>query len=200
VTQDEVKEKLRRMNRQVDRLALLIEDMLDVSRAQSGKLSLRLEHVDMRDIVNEVVERTFPSPADDPRGHPIHLSLPDAPVVGHWDRTRIDQVLTNLLTNAAKYSPPGEPIAVVLRQRDGLALLDVKDRGIGIPTDEQEHLFQPFFRARNASSNDYSGIGLGLYLSRELVLRHGGDITVTSAEGRGSVVHVELPCSTGPSA
>lgn len=194
VTQDEVREKLRRMNRQVDRIAMLIEDMLDVSRAQSGKLSLRLEHVDLRDIVHEVVERTFPSPQDDPRKHPLHVRVPEVPVLGNWDRTRIDQVLTNLLTNAAKYSPPGAPIVVVLGQRDGLARLEVRDRGIGIPTDEQEHLFQPFFRARNASSNDYSGIGLGLYLSRELVLRHGGDITVTSAEGKGSVIQVELPC------
>ncbi len=194
VTEAELKDKFRRMVGQVDRLAELIDDMLDVSRAQSGKLALRLERVDLRELLQEVVERTFPVLADVQPTHTLTLSLPDAPVEGIWDRSRIDQVLTNLLTNAAKYSSAGTTISVTVEQRGKTAVMTVADQGIGIPADDQARLFQPFFRARNASLNDYSGIGLGLYLTRELVLRHNGSLSFESREGEGSTFRVELPC------
>jgi signal transduction histidine kinase len=125
------------------------------------------------------------------------LVAPAQPVVGHWDAARLEQVLTNLVDNAIKYSPKGGPVELRLRQHEGQAEVAVRDEGIGIAPDQIEHLFQAFFRVESSADRHTSGLGLGLHIAHELVRLHDGTITVESQPGQGSRFTVTLPLS-GP--
>lgn len=181
---------LETIDAQADRLRMLIDDLLDVSRMQAGRLDLRLERADLRSLVLTVVE-TLP----DSERTRVRLAAPDA-VPGYWDTLRLDQVIMNLLDNALKYSPRHSPIDVRIAAEDGCAVLAVTDCGIGIPHDELGELFAPFARASNASIHNESSLGLGLYITRQIVERHGGTIAVDSVEGQGSTFTIRLPTTT----
>lgn len=129
------------------------------------------------------------------RRHALSFETEFPSLLAEVDRGRLEQVLANLLSNAVKYSPQGGPIAVALRQdgEPGFALLQVADQGIGIPAGQQARLFGRFVRAENARAAEIAGTGLGLYLSRELVERHGGRLWFESAEGTGSTFFLRLP-------
>jgi signal transduction histidine kinase len=175
--------------RHLDRLTNLINDLLDVSRIQAGRLQLHREPVSLTAVVDNLVH-------EHNLGHRTHPATIDADaeeLVVTADRARLAQVVTNLLDNAAKYSPPDSPIRVRLARQGAEAILSVSDRGIGIPNDQQPMLFERFFRAENAPITGYGGLGLGLYITRDIVERHGGRIWVESEVGRGSTFHVALP-------
>lgn len=174
-------------HRQIQRLTHLIDDMLDISRIHGGKLSLVPESLELCALVQEVVTRLSENIAD--QGVEFRLDL-DPPVVGEWDRFRIDQVITNLITNALKYGAR-EPIVVSVALSSGGALLQIRDEGIGIPLHDQSRIFQRFERAIGASS--VSGLGLGLYICKHIVDAHGGSISVESTPGKGSLFSVWLP-------
>jgi signal transduction histidine kinase len=170
------------------RLRALIDQLLDVSRIQAGRLTLELEDVDLAAEARRVIAQLEPE-IHQSRA-PVHLRA-DRPVVGLWDRSRIEQLITNLLTNALKYGA-GEPIDVAVeRAREGLARLTVRDRGIGIAPDRLPHIFERFERA--GAGRHYGGLGLGLFIVHEIVTAHGGAVTVDSELGRGSAFMVELP-------
>lgn len=175
---------------QSDRLRLLIDDLLDVSRMQAGRLELRLEDIDLAAQVAACIEAL----PDHQQARVVCLA--SGPVRGRWDALRIDQVIMNLLDNALKYSLPGTTIDIDIGMDGTDAVVAVTDRGIGIPAHDLPELFAPFARASNASTHvDHSGssLGLGLYITRQIVERHGGSITATSTEGHGSTFTVRLP-------
>ena len=147
------------------------------------------------DLVREAVERFVVPRNVASRGHRITCRVA-GPLPGECDAARIEQVLTNLLGNALKYSPEGGEVAVTARRVDGQARISVRDHGIGVADEEREKLFQPFYRAENAKDNYISGMGIGLYVVREIVTLHGGEIAVQSTEGEGSVFTVALPLMT----
>lgn len=180
-------ERLSRATSSNERLAALVEALLDVSRVSLGRLALDLQSFDLLELAREVVER-FADQAQQ-AGCPITLR-PCAALVGRWDRGRIDQVLTNLLANAIKYGA-GKPIELRLAARPTTAVLTVKDDGIGISSENLPLIFERFSRA--ASPRHYGGLGLGLYLSRQIVEAHGGTIRVQSRPGHGARFRVELP-------
>ncbi len=180
--------------RQGRRLVRLIGDLLDVSRIQTGRLVLELGDVELGALVREVVERLEPDVA---RSRSVVSVLASAPVHGRWDRSRLDQVLTNLLSNSMKFGA-GKPVEVVVGAECGLARLVVRDRGIGIHLDLQARIFDRFERA--VSSEHYGGLGLGLYISRRIVEAHGGSIRVESEPEAGSTFTVEIPCAGPPQA
>lgn len=165
-------------------LTALVENMLDISRVATGhtELSLHIERVDLREIVEDVEERFRAEVA-------IHVAA-EAPVVGCWDRLRLDEVVTNLVANGVKYGR-GQPIEITLARRDDRAHLAVRDRGIGIGPESHARIFEAFERA--VSSDHYGGLGLGLFITRRIVEAHGGTIRVESARGEGSTFFVELP-------
>ncbi|HEY8553697.1 MAG TPA: PAS domain-containing protein [Burkholderiales bacterium] len=175
------------MDRQVRRLARLVDDMLDISRLALGKLALHREAFDLAELAREIVERMAPEITV--IGSTLSLDAPE-PVVGHWDRFRIDQVLVNLLTNAARYGE-GKPIEVTVRGSAALALLAVRDHGRGIAREDQDRIFQRFERV--ASEATPGGLGLGLFIVRQILELHEGTIRVESALGEGSAFIVELP-------
>jgi len=178
------------MDRQVRRLARLVDDMLDISRLALGKLALHLETFDLAELAREIVERMAPEITS--IGSTLSLDAAE-PVIGHWDRFRIDQVLVNLLTNAARYGE-GKPIEVAVRATATQARLTVRDHGRGIAFEDQERIFQRFERV--ASEATPGGLGLGLFIVRQILELHEGSIRVESVLGEGSLFIVELPRAT----
>ncbi len=172
---------------QVERLSRLVDDMLDVSRIENGKLSLSPEPVELASLVETVYEN-FASQFES-AGSTFRLEAKQM-ISGNWDRYRLEQVVANLFTNAIKYGA-GRPIHVRVRAEDELAILYVRDLGIGIAPEDQKRVFNRFERAKSATT--ISGLGLGLYITREIVEMHGGRIRVQSALGEGSTFIVELP-------
>jgi len=188
-TADNDESTLRRLqtaHRLVDRLTRLTDDLVDVGRIESGRLMLEREPMDLAAVAREAIERVEGTAGD--QGTTIVAEL--SPVVGIWDPSRVDQIVTNLLTNAVKFGT-GKPIAVSVTPRNGTAELTVTDRGIGIAPADQEKIFERFGRAVSARS--YGGMGLGLWIVRELVGAHGGTIEVESAPGEGATFRVRLP-------
>ena len=171
------------------RLVELTEDLLDVTRLQAGRLTLQLEPKDIIPLVQRLVKRIQMTT----ERHQISLRATLPYLVVSIDPRRIEQVLSNLLINAIKYSPTGGSIEVVIQQQRQMAILSIKDHGIGIPSHQQARIFNRFTRAENVEAYGIGGTGLGLYLCRELVERHGGHIWFESLEGQGSIFFVELP-------
>ncbi|WP_437605703.1 AAA family ATPase [Sorangium sp. So ce834] len=175
------------LNRQIARLAHLVNELLDVTRLSAGRLALARAPVDLAALVCEIVERMSQQLADARCG--VQLDL-DAPVIGRWDPSRMEQVLINLLSNAMKYGAGG-PIHVAVCGQPDRALLVVRDHGMGIAEADQARIFERFERA--VSVRNFGGLGLGLYIVRWIVTAHGGTIRVESEPGAGATFIVELP-------
>ncbi|HEY0371123.1 MAG TPA: ATP-binding protein [Thermoanaerobaculia bacterium] len=173
---------------QIDRMSRLILELLDVSRIETGRLEIRREPIQWSGFVRDVVHR---HPAGSERK--LHVSVPDMEKEVSGDRDRLEQVLGNLLENAAKYSPDGSDISVNVEDRGDQFVTAVCDRGIGIPADELGQVFERFHRGRQVSSTNYGGLGLGLYITKQIVERHGGAIWVDSKERAGTTFYFSLP-------
>jgi signal transduction histidine kinase len=183
---------LETIKRQSMRLARLTDELLDVSRISAGHFDLRRERVNLSDLLTEAIQHFAAqlSPADQKR---LKLLMPTTDWWGDWDPMRLEQVLTNLLINAFKYSPLEGDIEVSVNKIDHRAIVSVKDQGIGISRDQRGMIFEPFFRASTAIEARILGAGLGLYISREIVERHGGKMWLVSEEGKGSTFFFSLP-------
>jgi signal transduction histidine kinase len=178
------------IRRQVEHMARLLDDLLDVSRMARGSLTLRRQVVDVRDVALEVVEAV--TGLVNARGQRLTVSVPDNPMWMRGDRARIRQIQENLLANASKYTKEGGQIWLELKAEGDIVVLRVRDAGRGIPADMLEAIFEPFTRVGAAAWED--GAGLGLTLVRTLVTLHGGTIVAQSdGAGRGSVFEVTLP-------
>ncbi len=174
-------------DRQVERLASLVDTLLDVSQLHSQALRLELEEVDLAAVVREAVTRSEHEATR--AGCPLLLgTLPST--LGRWDRVRMSQVVKHLLANAMKFGP-GKPVEVTIEAEPDTAVLQVRDHGIGIAPERVEGLFQRFERA--VSVSHYGGLGLGLYRVRRIVEAHGGAVTVDSVPGQGATFRVHLP-------
>jgi PAS domain S-box-containing protein len=180
------------MDRQLDHLVHLVDDLLDVARITRGQVELKPALVNLADVLNAAVETSMP--LVEAARHRLDVRLPPEPLVLHADATRITQVVSNLLNNAAKYTPRGGHI-VLAAERDGdQALIAVSDNGIGIPPESLGEVFQMFTQVAHAAQHMPGGLGIGLSLVRSLVELHGGTITAASAgTGTGSVFTVRLP-------
>jgi signal transduction histidine kinase len=181
--------RLRMIERQAERLVRLADSLLDVSRITAGRLALAREDGDLAALVRDVVVR-YAEEASDARCA-LTCEAP-GPLLGSYDASRLEQVLSNLVSNALKYGR-GRPVHVALASADGVARLSVADRGIGIAPADQARIFGRFERA--VSGRNYSGLGLGLWIVRQIVAAHGGRIGVESTPGEGSTFTVELPLS-----
>lgn len=184
---DSLVPKLEVAARQVDRLTALIDNLLDVTRITSGRLPLTRIRVDLFELVRGMLTRLKETLARSASAVALKC---EGPVVGAWDPLALESVIGNLLTNAAKFGE-GRPIEISLEEAAGTARLIVRDHGIGIDADAQERIFQRFERA--VSSRHYGGFGIGLWVTRQVVEAHGGQIAVTSEPGAGSTFTVSLP-------
>ena len=186
-TKDKLEAMVDRDERQIQSLIRLIEDMLDVSRIRTGKLSIRPSEFDLSQLVANLLE-VF-SPQISAAQASISFSAAQ-PVVGQWDEFRIEQVISNLLTNALRYGAQ-KPIDVAVYREEGYAVVQVRDQGIGISQENQQRIFQQFERV--AGSHVVSGLGLGLFISEQIVAAHSGKIEVHSELGEGALFKVCLP-------
>jgi signal transduction histidine kinase len=173
--------------RQVRKLTDLVDNLLDVARISAGRLRLELEEVDLSSVAAELLSRFAPSA--EKLGCELELHAPE-PVFGRWDRLRVEQVVTNLLSNALKYGA-GRPVVVRVEEDGERARLTVKDHGIGIAEEDLGRIFERFERA--VSDRHYGGLGLGLYITRQIVEAFGGTVRVSSSPGEGSTFTLELP-------
>ena len=178
---------IKRDERQIKAMIRLIDDMLDVSRMRSGQLSIRPGQVQLMDLLERVVSDLSLQAA----ATGCKLSLqPHPPVEGCWDEFRIEQVVVNLLTNALRYGG-GQPVEVSVQYAADTVRIDVRDEGKGIAQSDLERIFEPY--ERGARNGEPKGLGLGLYISRQLAISHGGELRVTSKPGEGSTFSLILP-------
>jgi signal transduction histidine kinase len=184
------------IQRQIQHLVRLVDDLLDVSRITRGKVELRREPVDLRDAALHAAETL--RPVMDERRHELRVSLPSAPLPLDADVTRLEQVVGNLLRNAARYTQPGGRIDLAVRAEGREAVLLVRDTGTGISAELLPRIFDLFIQGEQGLDRTGSGLGIGLTLVRSLVEMHGGRVTVRSEEGKGSEFEVRLPLARGP--
>lgn len=186
---ERVRRALQAIYEQTGRLDKLIDLLLDFSRLQGGQLSINWGQVDLAALTCRLVDEVRPTL----ERHTLAFIAPDEPLFVAGDEQRIEQVFQNLLQNAVKYSPRGGAITVRLERQDQQAHLAISDQGLGIPAQALPHLFHPFYRANNADTHHISGTGLGLFVVKEIVHLHGGEVDVESREGQGSTFIVRLP-------
>ncbi len=179
---------LTKINRQIDKLTTLIQDLLNVSRIQKNQLSFRMELCDINEIAREAVENTQQITDH----HKIEL-VGKAKRKIMCDKERIGQVLINLLTNAIKYSPTSNKIIVKVEEYKKEIIIHITDFGIGISKEHQKKVFDRFYRISDINGETYPGLGIGLFISQAIIKRHGGIITITSDAGKGSTFRFNIP-------
>jgi len=180
------------VERQVKHLARLVDDLLDVSRLTQGSIRLRKEVVDLGSVIERAVDATHS--LIESRGHTLSLALPAPPIRLEADAARIEQVVTNLLNNSAKYTMPGGHIWLSAERQGEEAVIRVRDNGIGVPPDVLARVFEPFVQCDGSLARSEGGLGIGLTLARSLIEMHGGTVEAHSPGlGQGSELVVHLP-------
>jgi len=181
------KNLLEKAIRQLEKMIVLVSDLFDVSKIQAGKLQLNMEYVNLAILIQEMKESFL-------QAHPAHIltiEMPEESFV-NTDRMRLEQVLTNLLNNAVKYAPHEKTIELKVQHLDKIVLTSIKDFGPGISEENQRHIFSQFYQAKD-NKDGSSGLGLGLFISKDIIERHGGQIWVESEPGKGATFNFSLP-------
>lgn len=180
-----------KISKQLTRLESIIADLLDISKIQAGKLDLYFSKTSLKDILKESIELI------DFSDHTIQVDNPAEDITIVVDHQKITQVLINLLTNAVKYSMPGTTISVTAMLLGDQIQINVSDQGIGIPMEHRQKIFDQFYRISSADKIKAKGMGLGLYISKEIMEAHSGKIRVESEEGKGSTFYIQFPVNRG---
>lgn len=181
---------LSRVDAQVSKLTTLISDLLDVSKMENGRLQYNEDRFDFNELVKEVIEDSKMNFGE----YSINSTFAKSAFVS-GDRNKIAQVITNFINNAAKYSPKSTAINIETKREGDEVYFEVSDKGIGISNEMQSKIFERFYRVTGKNESTYSGLGLGLYISSEIIKRHNGTIGVNSKEGEGSAFYFKLPVS-----
>jgi signal transduction histidine kinase len=174
---------------QVGHLDLLVGDLLDVARLESGRITIQPAETDLRIVLNRAIDQARALTST----HQIECEPLERPIVGVWDEARLEQVMTNLLSNAVKHAPSSQRITVRVAESDDYVRTTVRDFGPGITPAAMPNLFKRFYRVDNPTSRGVEGMGLGLYISRIIIEAHGGTIQVASQLGQGCAFTFSLP-------
>jgi signal transduction histidine kinase len=179
------------IHRKSEDLLSLINDLIDFSRIESGKLELRLSRFNVEEVINETVEELATSA--EKKQHSMNVEHRNTPLLLLADRGKIKQIISNLLQNAIKYTPTGGCITVRTYNAGEFCNIEVEDNGVGISEEQMKHIYQPFKQADSSYNKKYEGFGLGLAITKNLVQSHHGNIRVQSTPGKGSLFIVSLP-------
>lgn len=192
IAPDRAKDIRGRMERMLDHLTHLVDDLLDVSRVSQGKISLKKARVELGEVLQSAIEAS--QHTIEAAKHRFEVDLSDEPIWLEADHTRLAQIVANLLNNAAKYTPPGGVVTLRARTEGDMATIAITDTGVGIPEAMQSKIFEIFAQVEDHLGQSQGGLGIGLALVRQLVALHGGEVTVQSGgEGQGSTFTVRLP-------
>lgn len=186
---------LRDIDEETDKLTELISSLLEMSRIEAGMLHIQAQSIDLVQVLSGAVDAARLRL----REHTLELDCRAKPMTVYGDARRIEQVVANLVDNAAKYSPSGTPISIRVKKRDEAVIVSVKDRGRGIAPEHLDRIFERFYQIDNSRDTGRHGIGLGLAICRGLVEAQGGHIWVESQVGRGSIFYFSLPTTGGNS-
>lgn len=181
---------LSKMDTQIDKLTRLVQDLLDVTKIKEGKLVYDQENFSLENMIRETIDEVQMTTSS----HTIVYDASEDTLV-YGDRYRINQVMTNLITNAIKYSPASEKVIVTSKPNGKMVNISIQDFGIGIPDEERKFVFERFYRVGGKARESFPGLGVGLYISYEIVKRHGGTMGVESTHGNGSRFFFTLPKS-----
>lgn len=192
---DEQAAALQRVEQNSDRLLTLIEDLLTLSRLEEPQLRLETRMIDLRGVLSTVHEILIPTLAG--RDLDFRVEVPQVPVAMNGDREKLERMVVNLAGNAVKYTPDGGGVLLRLTHHEGMAVVEVRDTGLGIPDHEVDSLFRRFYRSSVAEQRAIQGTGLGLSIVKSIATLHGGTVTVESELGKGSTFRVALPCLQG---
>jgi two-component system sensor histidine kinase VicK len=174
---------------QVRRLSLLIEQITDITRIGGDVLELQIrENVDIVAVAHRVIEQYANT-----SNHPLKLETSEESITGNWDEARLEQVLNNLVGNAIKYSLADKSVVIGVQRQQEEVIVWVQDEGRGISEEDQPHIFDRFYRVRNDSDEHVEGLGLGLYIAREIIVKQGGRMWMQSKLGEGSTFYFSLP-------
>lgn len=192
---EQLRERLQLIEANVSKMASLINEMLDVARLQGGQpVELHLADTDLVALAHRVADNL----EIDSAHHLVNVQAGVPALIGHWDADRLERLLTNLVNNGLKYSPAGGEVTIALdhgrRAGKEVAVVDIRDQGIGVPAEDLPRVFDWFFRGRNAG--DTTGTGVGLASAKLIVEKHGGSIGIKSRPGRGTSVTIKLPLGT----
>lgn len=185
---DQNKTYIKKAVRQVNKLSALIGDLLDVSKIETGRLALSFSAFNLKHLLQEEIELMQYSS----RSHQLNFSSNEDELIVKADKQRIEQVIVNLISNAIKYSPHGDSVNISLSKKGNKARVEVQDFGIGILPEQQARIFSRFYRVDELAAH-ISGLGIGLYISKEIITRHNGQLKVTSEPGKGSTFWFEIP-------
>jgi signal transduction histidine kinase len=184
------------MERQLQQLTRLVDDLLDLSRIRSGKTQFRLQQTELADVVRDAVQVS--RPLIEQMGHQLTVTVPTAPLSVNADAARLVQALANVLNNAAKYTHEGGRIEILAESGEGYAQIHVRDTGVGIPAELLARVFDRFMQMDNTRDRSQGGLGIGLSLVRDIVKQHGGSVDAFSdGPGKGSDFRIRLPLSAG---
>ncbi|MEO8857223.1 MAG: ATP-binding protein, partial [Burkholderiaceae bacterium] len=184
------------MERQLSHMVHLVDDLMDISRISSGKILLKREQIDLRLVLEAAIETS--RPLIEAKRHMLAVALGEQPLPVHVDRVRMAQVVSNLLNNAAKYTPQGGQIELAARRDRGNVLVSVKDNGIGIPQEHLESVFEMFAQESTAGAQLDGGLGVGLTLVRRITEMHGGSVSAARSAQGGSILEVRIPLAPVP--
>lgn len=190
-SKEEEKQYIDIIHRKAQYMEYLLTELLEYSRLQLGKLVLDKTYMNLAELIREILIEYYP--VIEKNGYELEIELPEDGAYGNWDKNRIGRVLRNLIDNALKYGMEGKKLRISLKQVKQEVVLEIQDYGVGMPEKEAEHIFEMFYRADAARNSKRGGMGLGLYISREIIRLHSGKISVISAYQQGTTVRIELP-------
>jgi two-component system phosphate regulon sensor histidine kinase PhoR len=186
-----VKQRLQKINKHSDSLTQLVNNLLDITRIESGKVSMKLQKADLKDAIEEVVDIMTPPVKE--KGIQLTVEVPEKDLFCRADKSQLGRVLTNLLGNAIKFTPEKGKISISVKESKDFLQVDVRDSGIGIAEENLANIFEEFYRVENTINQNVKGTGLGLSLVRRIVQAHKGKIWVKSQAGKGATFSFTLP-------
>lgn len=189
-SKEEEKQYIDIIHRKAEYMEYLLTELLEYSRLQMGKLVLNRTYMNLAELVREILIEYYP--IFEKNDYELELELPEKGVYGNWDKQRISRVLRNLIDNALKYGMAGKRLGILLEQKGQEIVLEIQDYGDGMSQEEAEQIFEIFYRADAARNSKRGGMGLGMYISREIIHLHGGEISVISERGKGTIIRILL--------